>query len=82
MRIEVELFATLTRFVPDARDGRATLDIPEGATVADVARRLGLPPGFDRVALVNGREADDAHVLSAGDVLTLYPPLAGGAPSF
>jgi len=78
VRIEVELFATLTRFVPQARDGRTAVDIPDGATVADVARRLGLPVGFDRVALVNGREADDAHRLSAGDVLTLFPPLAGG----
>ena len=78
MRIEVELFATLTRFVPQARDGRTAVDIPDGGTVADVARGLGLPAGFDRVALVNGREADDAHSLSAGDVVTLFPPLAGG----
>ena len=79
MRVEVRLFATLERFLPSgSRDGVAVLDVPEGSSAADVARRLGIPAGFDRVLLVNGREAEPERTLAPGDVLDLYPPLAGG----
>lgn len=78
MHIEVELFATLARFLPADAGGRTVVDVPDGATVADVAWRLGVPAGFERVALVNGHEADEERVLTPGDVLTFFPPLAGG----
>ena len=80
MRVEVRLFATLERFLPSgSRDGVAVLDVPEGSSAADVARRLGIPTGFDRVLLVNGREAEPERTLAPGDVLALYPPLSGGS---
>ncbi|HZF03381.1 MAG TPA: MoaD/ThiS family protein [Patescibacteria group bacterium] len=79
MRVEVRLFATLERFLPSgSHDGVAVLDVPEGSSAADVARRLGIPAGFDRVLLVNGREAEPERALAPGDILDLYPPLAGG----
>jgi hypothetical protein len=77
VRVEVRLFATLERFLPPgSRDGVALLDVPDGSTAA---RRLGIPAGFERVLLVNGREAGPDRTLAPGDVLDLYPPLAGGA---
>jgi hypothetical protein len=80
VRVEVRLFATLECFLPpDSRDGVALLDVPDGSTASDVARRLGIPAGFERVLLVNGREAGPDRMLAPGDVLDLYPPLAGGA---
>jgi len=80
VRVEVRLFATLERFLPPgSRDGIAVLDVPEGSSAADVARRLGIPAGFDRVLLVNGREAEPERTLVPGDVLALYPPLSGGS---
>ena len=79
MRVEVRLFATLECFLPaDSRDGAAVIDVPEGSTAADVARRLGIPAGLERVLLINGHEAEPEQRLSAGDALDLYPPLAGG----
>lgn len=79
MRVEVRLFATLERFLPPgSRDGVAVLEVPDGCTAADVARRLGIPAGFERVLLVNGREAGPERALAPDDVLALYPPLAGG----
>lgn len=54
------------------------LDLPEGSTVDDVTRRLGIPGDLARVALVNGRDAAPGARLTAGDVLTIFPPLAGG----
>ena len=80
MTIEVHLFATLVRYLPPGTDGaRAVLDVPDGSTVHDVARLLGIPDTLARLALVNGREADPGERLTATDVLTLFPPLAGGA---
>ena len=80
MRVEVRLFATLTAFLPpDSRDGAAELEIPEGSTVADVTRRLGIPPDLARVVLVNGRDMGAEAPLAGRDVVPIFPPLAGGA---
>ena len=79
MRIQVRLFATLARYLPDDNDaGAACLDVAEGSTVADVVRALGIPLVLSRVVLVNDRDADDDRRLAAGDAVTLFPPLAGG----
>ena len=80
MTIEVRLFATLARFVPPRRSSpdSALLEVPDGSTVADVARALGIPDSLTWLALVNGREAGPQQGLVAGDVVTLFPPLAGG----
>ena len=80
MRVEVRLFATLAAFLPsDGRDGTAELEIPEGSTVTDVTRRLGIPPDLARVVLVNGRNIGSEARLTSRDVVTIFPPLAGGA---
>ena len=79
MRIEVQLFATLAKYLPPGgRDGSAGLDVPDNSSPREVARRLGLPNELDRVLLVNGHEADPDQPLAPGDVVTLFPPLAGG----
>ncbi len=81
MKVEVRLFATLTRFLPPgARDGAAILEIPDGSTLADVVRILHVPGTTDHVALVNGVDAGADRPLQSGDVVTLFPPLAGGSP--
>ena len=80
MRVEVRLFATLASFLPaDSRDGATELELPEGSTIVDVARRLGIPPDLARVVLVNGRDVGSDAPLAARDVVTIFPPLAGGA---
>jgi len=78
--VEVRLFATLSSYLPpvDRATGTAGVDVPAGATVNDVAVRLGIPDALARVALVNGEEAGPERHLEAGDVVTLFPPLMGG----
>jgi len=77
--VEVRLFATLARFLPPgSRDGSAVLDVPDGATIDAVMRRLGIPPGLERVLLLNGSEADPEQPVRTGDVIDVFPPLAGG----
>jgi molybdopterin converting factor small subunit len=79
VKVEVQLFATLAAYLPpDGREGAATLDVPDRSTVHDVIQRLGLPADLERVTLVNGGDATPDRSLSSGDVLALFPPLAGG----
>ena len=79
MRVEVRLFATLISFLPPgSRDGAAILDVPDGSTIRDVVRRLGIPADLERVTLLNGADSAPEAPLRAGDVLTVFPPLAGG----
>jgi sulfur-carrier protein len=79
--VEVRLFATLAPFLPPgSKDGLARVDVPDGASIAEVIRLLGIPSGLDRVLLLNGVEAEPEYPLSAGDIIDIFPPLAGGAP--
>ncbi len=80
MKVEVRLFATLASFLPaHGRAGTAELELPEGSTVTEVTLCLGIPPDLARVVLVNGRDIGPEARLAARDVVTIYPPLAGGA---
>ena len=79
MRVGVRLFATLARYLPkDGQGGSTDLDLAEGSTVGDVASALGIPADLPRIILVNDADADEGRRLRAGDVVTLFPPLAGG----
>jgi molybdopterin converting factor small subunit len=79
VKVEVHLFATLVSFLPpESRNGAASIEVPDGSTVHDVARCLGIPSSLDRVTLVNGRDAEPDRPLQAGDVVTVFPPLMGG----
>jgi molybdopterin converting factor subunit 1 len=63
---------------------RVTVDLPDGATVADMRRRLvALHPqladltGKCAVA-VDAEFADDGQVLTEGAEIALLPPVSGG----
>ncbi len=79
MKIEVRLFATLAAHLPDEGDGRsATLEVADGSTVADVIRSLRIADDTPFLTMLNGRDATLDQPLADGDVLSLFPPLAGG----
>jgi len=79
VRVEVRLFATLAAYLPPtSREGVVTLDLPAGSTVRDVMQHLGIPADLERVSLVNGGDARAGQALQSGDVVTIFPPLAGG----
>ena len=80
MRLEVRLHATLATFLPaGSRDGVAAIDLEERAPVRRLVERLGIPVDLARVVLVAGRDVTDDHALRAGDVVDIFPPLAGGS---
>jgi molybdopterin synthase catalytic subunit len=77
MRVGVRLFAGL-RELAGARERE--LELPEGATVADVWPALGLgdePGGL--LYAVNRSYVEPTQALAAGDEVALIPPVSGGA---
>ena len=76
MRVAVRLFAGLRE---RAGVGSLEVDLPDGATVADVWPRLELgeePSGL--LYALNRDYADRAAGLSEGDEVALIPPVSGG----
>jgi len=79
VKVEVCLFATLGRYLPPGVSGdRVTLEVPDRTTVRQVMTSLHIPDELDRLQVVNGRDAAPGHILRDGDVLSAFPPLAGG----
>ncbi len=77
--MEVHLAATLAAYLPaGARGDSLMLDIPPGATVAQIVGTLRIPPHLERLTVVNGRDASPEQLLADGDVVSIFPPLAGG----
>src|SRR5215467_489291 len=80
MKVEVRLFALLERYLPaGARGDAIILDLPAGTTVGHVVASLKIPTELLCVTVVHGHAVPPEHILVAGDVLAMFPPLAGGA---
>jgi MoaE-MoaD fusion protein len=76
MEVTVRLFAMLRE---RAGAPEVTLDLPDGARVADALDSLaGLAEDIPLVLAVNREYADSDQVLDAGDELALIPPVSGG----
>ena len=79
MRVCVKLFATLGRYYGDARLGASfEVELPAGAAVGDLVRRLNLPRDQVKVTFVNGRARPTDWPLEPGDEVGIFPPIGGG----
>ena len=84
MNITFKLFASLGDHLPaSVRPGNEMpLTVADGATIAQVIEPFALPPKLVHLVLVNGKyiapTQRDSHPLQEGDVLAIWPPIAGG----
>ncbi len=79
MTVKVKLFGPLLDRLPlDKRRMPLVLEMPEGATVADIAFQLGIGD-LGAVILINDQEGHRGKTVKDGDVISFFPPLAGGA---
>src|SRR4029453_3559339 len=59
--------------------GRPRLEPPPDTPFPGLLQQFGFPADLERVALVNGTDAPAERLLQPGDVLTVFPPPAGGS---
>lgn len=81
MKVFVKLYALLRQHHPGPnRSLPLEVELPEGATVADLSPALNLPPELVRSAFINNEAAAPlTTVLKDGDKIGLFPPVVGGA---
>jgi len=74
MMIQTRLFATLR----ESRGKVVAVELPGGATVADLAGKLAIDRKDIAILLVGGRDAPFDKALSDGDIVSIFPPVGGG----
>jgi len=79
MEIEIRLFATFREYLPE---GSGTFSfkktIHESTTVGDIIKELGLPLDMPKIVIVKGSQVKEDSTLQDGDVVSIFPPMAGG----
>jgi molybdopterin converting factor small subunit len=83
MKVTVKLYATLADYLPPGtRHNRVEVEVPEAAAVDAVLQPFSLPPKLTHLVLLNGTYVAPAArattCLAEGDVLAVWPPIAGG----
>ena len=84
MKAALKLYASLAEYLPtDSRkDNRIDLELEPGTTVLDLMGRYGLPLQLCKLVLIDGSfvppEARATRALRDGEVLAIWPPIAGG----
>jgi sulfur carrier protein ThiS len=84
MQITFKLYASLTDYLPvDKRSAnQMPLEVAPEATIADIIAPFQLPPKMVHLVLINGvyvaPQDRPTRTLVEGDVLAIWPPIAGG----
>ena len=75
MQVRVTLMGALKAKSPQG----GAVDVPEGATIDDVLAALDIEPQAVQIVMVGGKPQPDRRTtISAGDELTIVPPVGGG----
>jgi molybdopterin converting factor small subunit len=80
VKVELRLFASLRKKLPAGSPrGKCDLDLRDGTTVGQVLERMDIPHASAQMVLINGdHDRDFNRMLHDGDVLSVFPPVAGG----
>ena len=84
MKITFKLFASLTDYLPvQARYTNVLeLEVAPDARISQIIEPYGLPPKLVHLVLINGKYIEPekrlTQTLAEGDVLAIWPPIAGG----
>jgi molybdopterin converting factor small subunit len=73
MVLEVQLYATLRRYVPSSASGVVAVDVSDDITVLDLVKELEIIPSEIHTIMVNGIRSEMNRVLFDGDRIDLFP---------
>jgi molybdopterin synthase sulfur carrier subunit len=79
MKIEIHLFASLSKYLPAGSvDKTMVMDASQGTSIKDILNQIGIPRAEIKLVFLNGIHAKDIDKLKDGDRLGLFPPIGGG----
>jgi molybdopterin synthase sulfur carrier subunit len=79
MDIEVKLFATLRDYLPKGSSRfSCKMEVDGHTRVQDILERLKIPEDIPKIVLINGVHGKKEQPLKDGDVVSIFPPVAGG----
>jgi sulfur carrier protein ThiS len=83
MRVRLELYASLMRYLPAEADRhKLSVEVEAGVTAQALLDRYGVPREQSHLVLRNGvflyPEQRESALLEDGDVIAAWPPVAGG----
>ena len=79
LKVEVRVFATLRRYLPDLKIGEAmSIMVEPGTNLDELRERLGLPKEAVKVIMRNNLHAFPEDIISDGDRIAYIPAVAGG----
>lgn len=78
MHVHVKLHSRFREHLPPEARGRATVTLPEDASVADLLEHLGIVRRVQLVIVNGEQEADRTRALREGDEVRIFPFVVGG----
>ncbi len=79
MNVRVKLIATYRDHLPPGTEGNvAEIEVPPGATVAEVVSRFGIPLDDSSVIVLNGLTVPLDTLVTEGDEVAAFSAIAGG----
>ncbi len=79
MKIELRLYASLGRYLPESCEGNScVLEIKAGTTIRELLDSRNVPREAPKVIFLNGIHARGDEILKEGDRVGAFPPVAGG----
>jgi sulfur carrier protein ThiS len=78
MQVHVELFSRFRKHLPPDTGGKATVQLPQDATVADLLSHLGITGRVQLISVNAQRETSHARILQDGDRVRILPFAVGG----
>ena len=83
MNISIELYASLMKYLPPGKSRfRRDIKVDDGLTLTRLIEQFHIRPEEAHLVLVNGlyvnAEDRDDRALIEGDVVSIWPPVAGG----
>ena len=83
MNVSIELYASLMKYLPPGKSRfRRELKVDDGLILNRLIEQFHIKPEEAHLVLVNGHyvvvEERDSRELVADDVVSIWPPVAGG----